>query len=49
MKVLLNTHIFIWWDSEPEKLSPNIFILLQRTDTTRYVSVVSLWKIQIKN
>ena len=49
MNVLLDTHIFIWWDSEPEKLSPNIFSLLQRTDTTRYVSVVSLWEIQIKN
>jgi len=49
MKVLLNTHIFIWWDSEPEKLSPNILNLLQRTDTTRYVSHVSLWEIQIKN
>jgi hypothetical protein len=49
MKVLLDTHIFIWWDSEPEKLSPNILNLLQRTDTTRYVSHVSLWEIQIKN
>jgi PIN domain nuclease of toxin-antitoxin system len=44
-----DTHIFIWWDSEPEKLSPNILNLLQRTDTTRYVSHVSLWEIQIKN
>ncbi len=46
MKVLLDTHIFIWWDSEPEKLSPNILSLLQRTDTKLYVSVVSLWEIQ---
>lgn len=49
MKVLLDTHIFIWWDSEPEKLSPNILSLLQRTDTKLYVSVVSLWEIQIKS
>lgn len=49
MKVLLDTHIFIWWDSEPEKLPPNILDLLQQTDITRYVSVVSLWEIQIKN
>lgn len=45
MKVLLDTHIFIWWDSEPEKLSPNILSLLQPTDTKLYVSVVSLWEI----
>jgi len=49
MKVLLDTHIFIWWDSEPEKLSPNILSFLQRTDTKLYVSVVSLWEIQIKS
>ncbi|MDZ8259773.1 type II toxin-antitoxin system VapC family toxin [Nostoc sp. ChiQUE01b] len=49
MKVLLDTHIFIWWDSEPEKLSPNILSLLQRTDTKLDVSVVSLWEIQIKS
>lgn len=49
MKVLLDTHIFIWWDSEPEKLSPNILSLLQRTDTKLYVSAVSLWEIQIKS
>ncbi|MBG1269193.1 type II toxin-antitoxin system VapC family toxin [Nostoc sp. WHI] len=49
MKVLLDTHIFIWWDSEPEKLSPNILSLLQQTDTKLYVSVVSLWEIQIKS
>ncbi|MBC6432321.1 type II toxin-antitoxin system VapC family toxin [Nostoc sp. HG1] len=49
MKVLLDTHIFIWWDSEPDKLSPNILSLLQRTDTKLYVSVVSLWEIQIKS
>jgi len=22
MKLLLDTHTFIWWDSEPAKLSP---------------------------
>ena len=49
MKVLLDTHIFIWWDSEPENLSPNILSLLQRTDTKLYVSIVSLWEIQIKS
>ncbi|MBT9141478.1 MAG: hypothetical protein DDT30_02070 [Dehalococcoidia bacterium] len=27
MKLLLDTHTFIWWDSEPEKLSPNTQVL----------------------
>jgi len=46
MKVLLDTHIFIWWDSEPEKLSKDILNLLQQKDTERFVSIVSLWEIQ---
>jgi len=49
MKVLLDTHIFIWWDSEPEKLSQSTLSLLQQTNTKRYVRVISLWEIQIKN
>ena len=27
MKLLLDTHAFIWWDSEPSKLSPRILAL----------------------
>lgn len=23
MKILLDTHVFIWWDSDPDKLSDN--------------------------
>jgi PIN domain nuclease of toxin-antitoxin system len=49
MKVLLDTHIFIWWDSEPERLPPNVLSLLERKDVTRFVSVVSLWEMQIKS
>jgi PIN domain nuclease of toxin-antitoxin system len=49
MKILLDTHIFIWWDSEPEKLSPSTLELLQQSETRRYVSVISLWEMQIKN
>jgi PIN domain nuclease of toxin-antitoxin system len=49
MKILLDTHIFIWWDSEPEKLSPRTLELLQQPKTRRYVSVISLWEMQIKS
>jgi PIN domain nuclease of toxin-antitoxin system len=49
MRVLLDTHIFIWWNSESKKLPSNVLILLQQPDTKLYVSIVSLWEIQIKN
>ena len=49
MKVLLDTHAFIWWDSEPERLSEDVLALLCQPETVRFVSVVSLWEIQIKH
>ncbi len=49
MKVLLDTHTFIWWDSQPEQLSKEIVEFLLQPDTVKIVSVVSLWEIQIKS
>lgn len=49
MNVLLDTHTFIWWDSQPEQLSTEIVEFLLQPDTVRFVSVVSLWEIQIKS
>lgn len=49
MKVLLDTHAFIWWDSQPEHLSKEIVEFLLQPDTVKVVSVVSLWEIQIKS
>ncbi len=48
MKLLLDTHIFIWWADEPEKLSANIFAALEDENNTLILSVVSAWEIQIK-
>lgn len=48
MKVLLDTHAFIWWDSQSDKLSEATLELLLKPETIRFVSVVSLWEIQIK-
>jgi PIN domain nuclease of toxin-antitoxin system len=49
MKLLLDTHTFIWWDSEPSKLSKKALELLIDKDNFRLLSVVSLWEIQIKH
>ncbi|OQW99703.1 MAG: twitching motility protein PilT [Desulfobacteraceae bacterium IS3] len=49
MKLLLDTHAFIWWDSEPEKLSAKVLALCQSQENTLVLSVVSVWEIQIKN
>lgn len=49
MKLLLDTHVFIWWDSEPGKLSARAFELCQDLENQLILSVASLWEIQIKS
>jgi len=49
MKLLLDNHVFLWLDNEPERLSPRLQTLCQDSETELLLSVVSLWEIQIKN
>jgi PIN domain nuclease of toxin-antitoxin system len=48
MKLLLDTHVFIWWANEPEKLSEKALIACQDTSNTLILSVASVWEMQIK-
>jgi PIN domain nuclease of toxin-antitoxin system len=48
MRLLLDTHTFIWWDSAPDKLSPQILTLCQDQANEMLLSVASVWEMQIK-
>ena len=48
MKLLLDTHAFIWWDSEPNRLSPNALALCQDRANELWLSVASVWEVQVK-
>ena len=48
-RLLLDTHTFLWWDSKPEKLSALVLALCQNPSVVLYLSLVSLWEIQIKS
>jgi PIN domain nuclease of toxin-antitoxin system len=48
MKLLLDTQIFIWWDSEPERLPPRLLTFCEDPENTLVLSVASVWEIQIK-
>ena len=48
-RLLLDTHTFLWWDSKPEKLSERVLALCQDPAVILYLSLVSLWEIQIKS
>jgi PIN domain nuclease of toxin-antitoxin system len=49
MKLLLDTHIFIWWADAPEKLSSVALSALEDEANDLILSVVSIWEIQIKS
>ncbi len=49
MKLLLDTHTFIWWDSEPAKLSSDALQACHNQANMIMLSVVSVWEMQIKS
>jgi PIN domain nuclease of toxin-antitoxin system len=49
MKVLLDTHAFLWFAMGDRRLSARARALIDAEDTRALVSIVSLWEIGIKN
>lgn len=49
MKLLLDTHAFIWWDSAPERLSSSAVALIRDPTNEVWLSTVSVWEMQIKS
>ena len=48
MKILFDTHAFLWWDSEPERLSALALEACTDPSNELYLSIASLWEMQIK-
>jgi PIN domain nuclease of toxin-antitoxin system len=48
VKLLLDTHTFIWWDSDPTRLSATALALCSDPGNDLILSVTSLWEMQIK-
>jgi len=48
MNVLLDTHAFIWLDTNPEKLSKTAMDACQNVDNPLFISMASVWEMQIK-
>lgn len=49
MKLLLDTHVFLWLMFSPEKLSNIALSACQDDKNTLLLSVASLWEIQVKH
>ncbi len=48
MRILIDTHIFIWADLSPEKISASARRHLSDPQNTLTLSTASLWEMQIK-
>ncbi|MDJ0659960.1 MAG: type II toxin-antitoxin system VapC family toxin [Crocosphaera sp.] len=48
MKLLLDTHAFLWWVADEPQLSQTAKNMISNSDNTVYFSVVSAWEIIIK-
>jgi len=48
MKLLLDTHIFLWINSDPDKLPSAVHDACENPENQLYLSLVSPWEIQIK-
>lgn len=49
MKLLLDAHAFVWWASDPAKLSSKALAQCLNPANIVLFSVASIWEIQIKN
>ena len=49
MKLLLDTHTFIWWDSNPTNLSSTAIKLLMDPSNLKILSIATMWEMQIKS
>lgn len=49
MRLLLDTHVFIWFNSCANKLSTSAYDQIMKEGNELYLSMASLWEIQIKH
>lgn len=48
MRLLLDTHVFIWWADQQENLSATVLSALKDEANEIILSVASVWEMQVK-
>ncbi|CAN5501553.1 MAG: type II toxin-antitoxin system VapC family toxin [Acidobacteriota bacterium] len=48
MKLLLDTHTFVWWRDDPDKLSRTAYDAVSASENEVFLSVVVAWELHIK-
>lgn len=49
MKLLPDTQVFLWLRGEPQKVSSKALGVYQENNNIRYLSIVSVWEMQIRH
>jgi len=48
VRLLLDSHVFIWWLSGDDRLVPELRAAIADPDSLVYVSAASIWELEIK-
>ncbi len=49
MRYLIDTHVFIWFIMEPEKIAKKTLNIISDIDNEIYISPISFWEMAIKH
>ena len=49
MRLLLDTHVFMWWDSDQSRLPGHVFAACKSSANSLHLSLASVWEMQIKH
>jgi len=49
MKLLIDTHVFLWLRNSPDKVPKDVLQLYQNSNNVVFLSMASIWEMQIKN
>lgn len=48
MKLLLDTHVWLWWNTEPERISKTAYRQIADVRNEVFLSAASVWEMAIK-
>lgn len=49
MKVLLDTHVFLWWVTDDPRISPKVRKIMEDGEKELFLSAASIWEMAIKS
>lgn len=48
MRILIDTHIFLWWDRQLRRISSSLRAAIEDADNHIYLSAASVWEVAVK-